>query len=297
MDYLYLLITLLIIVVISWLWIRNSRKNNWKRPEQDFPTKWKIILEKKVAFYNSLTIEEKKGFEYRVQEFLLNHRITGIDVEIDDIDRLLVASSAIIPIFGFPNWRYSNLFEVLLYPSNFNFQFETAGPGRFIQGMVGTGLMEGKMILSKPALRKGFENETDKHNVAIHEFVHLIDKLDGNIDGFPKALMEKQYAIPWMSLIVDKMEEVQEGVTKINKYGATSEVEFFAVMSEYFFERPKLLEKNHPELYKIMEEVFNQDMAERNLFTKKSDINRNDPCPCDSGKKFKKCCGAVHYSA
>jgi len=296
MDYLYLSIVILIIATTIWLWRKYAGNSNRKTPTTDFPNKWKSILERKVAFYNALNAEEKIAFEYRVQEFLLNHRITGIDVNIDDTDRLLVASSAIIPIFGFPNWRYSNLFEVLLYPSNFNFQFETAGPGRFIQGMVGTGLMEGKMILSKPALRKGFENETDKHNVAIHEFVHLIDKLDGNIDGFPKALMDKQYAIPWMSMVVDKMEEVQEGVTKINEYGATSEVEFFAVMSEYFFERPKLLEKNHPELYKIMEQVFNQDMASRDLNTKKQDIGRNDPCPCSSGKKFKKCCGRVHYS-
>ena len=240
--------------------------------------------------------EEKKIFEYKVQEFLLNCRVTGIDVQIDDVDRILTASSAIIPIFAFPEWRYFNLSEVLLYPSFFNSHYETAGPGRNIEGMVGNGIMEGKMILSKPALRKGFENETDKHNVGVHEFVHLIDKSDGAVDGLPSVLLKRQYSIPWMHMITRKIKEIEQGHTKINQYGTTNDAEFLAVLSEYFFERPKLLKKNQPDLYDLMEKIFHQDMAKRNLFTKDNKIGRNDPCPCGSGKKFKNCCGKVHYS-
>jgi len=89
--------------------------------------------------------------KYKVQEFLLNCRITGIDTSIDTTDKLLVASSAVIPIFQFDDWKYSNIHEVLLYPSMFNENFETKGSDRGILGMVGSGYMEGKMILSKPA--------------------------------------------------------------------------------------------------------------------------------------------------
>lgn len=288
-EYLILLIIPFIFIAI-WMIKGYFDKANWKIPVSEFPKQWKVILTKKVAFYNALDKEEKNDFEYRVHEFILNYHITGIDVLIDDTDRLLTASSAIIPIFTFPKWRYFNLSEVLIYPNNFNYQYETAGPGRNIQGMVGTGIMEGKMILSKPALRKGFKNETDKHNVAIHEFVHLIDKSDGVVDGIPLALMNKQYAIPWMDLIDRKIRKIKEGDSKINTYGASSRIEFFAVLSEYFFERPKLLEKKHPELYDMLEEIFNHDMAERSLFIQQHSINRNDPCVCGSGRKFKKCC-------
>ncbi|MBT8392094.1 MAG: peptidase, partial [Ignavibacteriaceae bacterium] len=174
--------------------------------------------------------------------------------------------------------------------------FDTKGSGRRIAGMVGSGYMEGKMILSKPALRHGFKNESDKKNTAIHEFVHLIDKSDGSVDGIPSVLLEKQYSIPWIDLINKKIDEIYDGKSDINPYGGTNRAEFFSVVSEYFFERPKLLAKNHPDLYNLLEKIFKQDMASRSLSRKKVKIGRNTPCPCNSGKKFKKCCGRIHYN-
>jgi Mlc titration factor MtfA (ptsG expression regulator) len=265
-------------------------------PEEPFPTDWRTILSKEVSFYNSLSKEEKTRFEYKVQEFLLNCRITGIDTSVDATDKVLVASSAIIPIFGFSDWKYVNLHEVLLYPSRFNEDFQTEGSDRGILGMVGSGYMEGKMILSRPALKHGFKNESDKKNTAIHEFVHLIDKMDGSIDGIPSLLLEKQYAIPWIDLINKKIDEIYAGKSEINPYGGTSRAEFFSVVSEYFFERPKLLAKNHPDLYKLLKILFRQDLSSRRLSKNAVKIGRNSPCPCNSGKKFKKCCGQIHYN-
>ena len=287
----------LIVLIVAFFLIRRKIKNNakWKVPSTPFPPQWRVILISQVAFYNALSEEDKNRFEHKVQEFLLNCRITGIQIEIDTTDKILVASSAIIPIFQFKNWRYANLSEVLLYPSTFSEQFQTEGADRNILGMVGTGYMEGKMILSKPALLHGFKNETDKKNTAIHEFVHLIDKLDGTIDGVPSLLLEKQYAIPWIDLIDKKIDEIFENRSDINPYGGTNRGEFFSVVSEYFFERPKLLERNHPELYALLEQIFNHDMAAKNLSKKSGKIGRNSPCPCNSGLKFKKCCGKVHY--
>jgi len=69
----------------------------------------------------------------------------------------------------------------------------------------------------------------------------------------------------------------------------------FAVVGEYFFERPQLLKQNHPELYALLSQAFQQDTATLLRVTDffKEDIGRNDPCPCGSGKKFKKCCGGA----
>jgi hypothetical protein len=270
---------------------RLKGRNTWKKPSKKIPKNWKKILLENVSFYKSLYPEEKQLFEFKVQEFLLNVRIIGVNTSVIEFDKVLVAASAIVPIFAFPEWQYLNLNEVLLYPSLFSESFDTEGSGRNIAGMVGTGYMEGKMILSKQALHLGFKNESDKKNTAIHEFVHLIDKADGSTDGIPELLLEKQYTLPWIDLIQKKIEEIYEGESDINPYGATNKTEFFAVISEYFFERPKLLKQKHPKLYSLLEEIFNQKMASKLKKSSKGEINRNDPCPCGSGKKYKRCCG------
>ncbi len=284
-------VLIVVITGATYLVVNLWGKNTWETPPVSFEQSWRKILLQKVTFYNSLTQKEKTLFEFKIQEFLLNCRITGVDVEVELDDKVLIAASAIIPIFKFPKWRYTNIFEVLLYPCSFNEEFQTTGPDRNILGTVGNGYMDGKMILSKPALHLGFSNESDKKNTAIHEFVHLVDKADGSIDGIPELLMEKQYAIPWLDLIEQKIDDIYNNKSDINPYGATNRIEFFAVTSEYFFERPKLLAKKHPVLYKYMEEIFNQDLQTSNLHTKQSNLSRNSPCYCGSGKKVKKCCG------
>ena len=278
--------------VLYWLIAsKNSKTRQWLEVKTPLESGKRTLLEQNVAYYNGLNDKEQLRFETRVQEFLLNHNVYGIKTELEDLDYLLVASSAIIPIFQFDNWRYTNIREVLIYPDTFNHNFETEGAGRRILGMVGTGYMNGVMILSKKALRDGFSNTSDKRNTAIHEFVHLIDKMDGYIDGVPEILLKQSYCIPWVNLIREKIEEMRLRKGDINPYGATNEAEFFAVVSEYFFERPKLLKSKHPELYALLEKMFDKEMTKKNLFLKRNDISRNDPCPCGSGQKFKKCCG------
>lgn len=251
------------------MFILGAKKKSKKRvsPRQtspiDFPETWKAILNKKVAFYAKLSETRKPFFEKDVARFLNSTQITGVGVAIDDTDRLLVASGAIIPIFEFPDWEYQNLYEVIIYPGLFTEDFRTEGPGRSISGMVGRGAMEGKMLLSKKSLHLGFDNRTDKKNVAVHEFIHLVDKADGAIDGIPSILMDREYALPWMELIREKMEEINADDSDINSYGGTSVEEFFPVVSEYFFERPKLLKRKHPELYKILNAVFKASQRKR----------------------------------
>lgn len=284
-------IIILALVAVAGVYVYNTKKSKtWNAPEEEFPPKWKTILAKKVPYYNALNGEEKKLFGYKIQEFLLNYQVTGIGVTIDIEDKLLVAASGIIPIFNYPEWRYTNLNEVIIYPNRFNVDFETTGPDRRVLGMVGTGVMSGKMILSRKALHHGFDVDNDKRNTAIHEFIHLIDKIDGSIDGIPKILLERPYVMPWLNLIHEKMEAIYAEDSDINRYGGTSKIEFFAVACEYFFEQPKLMAKKHPELYDILEKIFEQDMDARDLKKPNTKIGRNSPCPCQSGKKYKKCC-------
>ncbi|MEO6202766.1 MAG: zinc-dependent peptidase, partial [Nitrospirales bacterium] len=53
------------------------------------------------------------------------------------------------------------------------------------------------------------------------------------------------------------------GHSDINPYGLTNEAEFFAVVSEYFFETPVRMKQKHPELYSMLEQIFHQDPQSR----------------------------------
>jgi Mlc titration factor MtfA (ptsG expression regulator) len=220
------------------------------------PPQLKKILEDRVPFYQQLDSIKQTEFEERTAHFLTQVKITGIRTKVEDLDRVLVAASAIIPIFNFPGWQCPNLNEVLLYPDSFSHEFEQEGEDRHILGMVGSGAYNHMMILSQHELRQAFLNETGKENTAIHEFVHLIDKTDGDIDGIPESLLGRQYVKPWLQLMQKKINEIFDDRSDINPYGATDKAEFFAVVSEYFFERPELLKAKHPELYELMEKIF-----------------------------------------
>jgi Mlc titration factor MtfA (ptsG expression regulator) len=250
-----LFLAFIIFVVVS---VNNSNKQNSTNTSTT-NTIDTNFLQENVLFYQRLNTTEKKQFEDEIVEFLNDVRITPINTTLNERHKLLIAASAVIPVFAFPQWKYGKLLnEVLLYDDAFNEHFNTTGTNRNTLGMVGTGYLEGKMLLSKHALELDFSNKTDKMNTTIHEFVHLIDKADGEIDGVPKLLLDKQYVIPWIDMIYKEMEKRKTTTTDINTYGYTNQIEFFAVIAEYFFERPDLLKSKHPHLYEMLSRVFMQ---------------------------------------
>lgn len=245
----------LAIVVFYLIYFYNYKKS---RKVDAFPANWHDLLMKHVIFYKNLSEEEQKRFQNRIMMFLSEVYIDGVGVEVDDLDKVLVASSAVIPVFQFPEWHYTNLSTVLLYPDTFNedLDFGNQDKNRRILGMVGDGQFKNHMILSKKALERGFLVHNDKHNTGIHEFVHLIDKSDGVTNGIPEHLLTKPYIIPWLKLIHKEMEAINDDDSDIRNYGGTNEAEFLAVAAEYFFEQPKLMERKHPELYKMLKMCF-----------------------------------------
>ena len=120
------------------------------------PENYRELLTDYVKFYRQLDEERKLSFEKRIEHFLSAVKITGVNAVVEDIDRLLIASGAIIPVFSIPDWQYINLHEVLLYPGAFNKDFDQAGSDRPIAGMVGNGPMQNVMIITKWQLRQGF---------------------------------------------------------------------------------------------------------------------------------------------
>lgn len=247
------LIAMPIIAVLIW------RSKKPVRNTVILPDNFRELLNEHVYYYEQLDATEKLRFEERIKEFLSYVRIHGVHTEITELDKLLVAASAVIPAFGF-DWHYYNLSDVLLYADNFNEdEFSLTAKDRNVMGMVGTGAMQRMMILSLPALRQGFENEISRNNTGIHEFVHLLDKADGDTDGIPEVLLSKQYTIPWINYMSEEIEDMKKGKSDINIYGITNKAEFFAVASEYFFGAPDRFQKNHPELFDMMTKIFRQE--------------------------------------
>lgn len=210
----------------------------------------------RVIFYHDVDQTNRQKFERRILDFLKDVVITPVDTTIDIEDQLLVAASGIIPNFYLTDYGYPNLREVLIYPNSFNLDHETQGHFRNVAGMVGNGYMQGTMVLSKSHLIGGFMNDTDGQNTAIQEFMHLIDGWDGWIDGVPQSLMDKASVLPWMEGVRQGMIDIKRRESKIDSYGATNPQEFFAVVGEYFFEKPELLKNEHPEIYEMLQKMF-----------------------------------------
>ena len=221
-----------------------------------WPENYKELLNDYVSFYAALPEEGKNRFEDRLQKFLSAVKITGANAEVEDLDQILIGAAAVIPVYYIPDWEYVNLREILLYPGSFNQDFEQHGTDRSITGMVGTGAMQNVMILTKWELRQGFINSRSNRNTAIHEFVHLIDKMDGTLDGVPEILLERKYVAGWQQLLTETMEAIRHGHSDIDAYGATSPVECFAVIAEYFFNQPDAFSLAHPQLAQMLQRIF-----------------------------------------
>ncbi|KAA5822352.1 zinc-dependent peptidase [Algibacter amylolyticus] len=253
---------LVIVVITLLLYGIYHYKNSKPKKIYKIPDTWHKLLLSHVLFYKNLELSKEQAlFRSKMARFLSETHVESVKFQLEELDVVLVAASAVIPVFCFDNWSYTNLTTVLIYPDHFNADYNFEGENRNIAGLVGTGRFKNQMILSRKALRLGFNNKTDKGNTAIHEFVHLIDKLDGDVDGIPKLLLSSAYAIPWLKLMHDKMEAINNNASDIRNYGGTNQEEFFAVASEYFFERPKLFKRKHPELYKMMEDCFCKQQA------------------------------------
>lgn len=267
------LIVVLVVItgILMIVWSAASRKMQLQKAmSRKFPGSWRKFLKEKVLFYKGLNDEEQRLFEKRVQLFLATKNIEGIETEIDDNIRLMVASSAVIPTFAFPEYNYPYVRSVLIYPGTFDRQYQTLAKrdkSEAILGMVQSGFQNGTVIFSKPDLVKAFDGMPHKENVGIHEFVHLLDKDDGDIDGVPELIMQHAFVGPWLREIKQEVKRIEKGNSDINPYALTNNAEFLAVVSEYFFDNPEKFERKHPRLYNFLSAIFNAQAPATNEAT------------------------------
>lgn len=246
------------VFLILHLFITGKYRKRRKTASIPFPEEWRRILSDLVFFYRMLGDDEKYYFEKKVQIFLSEKKITGIETEVDDSTKLLIASAAIIPVFKIEDWEYDTLNEILVYPDRFDHDYNFKSGDRDVLGMVVQ--YTSSLIISKKALFREFSS-MDGGNTAIHEFIHKIDEEDGVIDGLPVLMLNRDELARWVRIRASEMKKLESGHSDLDSYALTGEVEFLAVAGEYFFENPGKMKEKSPELYNILRSIFKQDTA------------------------------------
>ncbi|MGM0477870.1 MAG: M90 family metallopeptidase [Bacteroidota bacterium] len=249
------------IVAALWVWRINTRKKAPRNERIQIDTNDKFWLNEKISFYRKLKKDDQKTFRDRLGIFLADVTITEVGKDQPEKSTCLyVASSAVIAFWGLPYWNYADLQEVIVYPSNFDEDNQLNKRGMIGGKVYHGGIMDRTMILSLPELKKGFAIDNDKKNVGVHEFAHLLDKSDGSLDGVPPEMGENDRKI-WTKLMDEEMKAIDNDDSTVPDYGATNKVEFFAVITSYYKECPKLLSLKHPELFEVLERYYGSEQA------------------------------------
>lgn len=199
--------------------------------------------------------------------FLADKSITGAQgFEITDTVRQSIALQACLPILNLSLEWYDGWSSIIIYQGSYKSDSTTVDEFGIVhegsQHRSGEAWQRGPVVLSwKDAKHSG---ERDGHNVVIHEFVHKLDMMNGRANGFP-PLQPDMDPTRWTEIMSRDFEDFQtHRKSGLDRYGATNPAEFFAVLSEVFFERPKELVDAYPDIYDIMVKFFRQDTLKRN---------------------------------
>jgi len=229
---------------------------------------WKEILIKNVEFYNYLSDEMKKELHGLIQIFLDEKEFEGFDgLEITDEIKVTIAAQACILLLHRVTDYYPTLHTILVYPHPFYSHIKQHLAGGIVaegeQGRLGESWYRGPVILSWDDVRRSAHDHNDGHNVVFHEFAHQLDSESGANEGAPLFPNRSSY-IAWARVLGEEYQDLLDHLkhhhkSDIDAYGATNPAEFFAVVTEYFFEKPIGLKQRHPGLYEQFKNFYKLD--------------------------------------
>jgi len=246
-----------------------------RRPEireRAFPPAWLAIIEKNVPYYRLLPPEDQEELRGHVQVFLEEKSFEGCGgLELTDEIRVTIAAQACVLLLHRETDDFPDLESILVYPSTYVVQSRHAvGGGVVIEGpeaRLGESWLHGEVVLAWDSVLSGAADARDGHNVVFHEFAHQLDQENGGADGAPTLPRRSMYTA-WVRVLGADFEQLvketaHHHASDIDAYGATNPAEFFAVVTELFFERPRQLLHKHPALYEQMRLFYQQDPAAR----------------------------------
>jgi len=233
---------------------------------------WRKVVSR-FAFLRALTPAEQGRLRDLTQSFLGCKQISGAaGLQLTDEMRTLIAAQACLLILNLSLDYYRGWVEVIVYPGDFMPRREYTDEDGVVhvtrEAMQGEAWLQGPVILSWEAAVESQNNQGV--NVVIHEFAHKLDMLNGEPNGFP-PLHEDMSREAWMrdfsAAYQDFCARVDSGEeTAVDPYAAESPAEFFAVLSEVFFETPQVLKRCYTEVYRQLSRFYRQDPALRRTY-------------------------------
>jgi Mlc titration factor MtfA (ptsG expression regulator) len=235
------------------------------------PAEWRAIIARNVPYIARLPPADQGELYGHVQVFLAEKRFEGCGgLQITDEVRVTIAAQACVLLLHRETDYYPRLTSILVYPSTYLAPGGRRAPGGLVvneapQARLGESWSRDLVVLAWDAVLAGAADIHDSHNVVLHEFAHQLDQEDGSSNGAP-VLPRRSMVVAWARVLGEDYEALLRDIednhrTLIDRYGATSPAEFFAVATETFFEQPRQLKERHPALYEQLAAFYQQDPA------------------------------------
>jgi MtfA peptidase len=239
---------------------------------QPFPAAWREILDRRVPYYRRLPYHLRRQLEQHIQVFIAEKSFAGCaGQEITDEVRVTIAAQACLLILNRKPDYFPKLEQVLVYPGAFIVERIQADAGNPLlqsyaaQTLSGESWTHGRVVVSWEDALAGAAIPDDGRNVVIHEFAHQLDQEKGYANGAPWLGSRHRYP-RWSQVLGEEYARLQQSTftgepSLFDAYGATNPAEFFAVISEAFFERPREMALLHPALYGELCNLYRVDPA------------------------------------
>ena len=274
----------------------TPRWRAWRRQvwaARPFPAEWRAILRRRVPLYRRLPPDLQQQLRRRILVFLAEKPFLGCaGLVVTDEMRVTIAAQASLLRLNHAGPLFPELKQVLVYPGAFLVDRVDAAPGGVLReqrrALSGESWQQGQVILSWQDVVDGARVVDDGHNVVLHEFAHQLDQETGAANGAPRLGSRAAYA-RWSQVMAREFADLQarirareaaqaraqaesswfggspsadaasEPADLISDYGATNEAEFFAVVTEVFFEQAGALAQRHPELFGLLRDYYRVD--------------------------------------
>jgi MtfA peptidase len=257
------------------LWLTFSPfLRRWQRRKilaRPFPAEWNHWLTNHVPAYSRVPESLRERLRQIVAIFVAEKEFVGCDgLVVTDRMKVVIAGHAGLLIINRPRVPverlYDELYSILVYPAPFIVPETRPDMGGVVSEghrvLLGQAWQSRRILLSWENIE---QPQAPGHNVVLHEFAHYLDMEDDMMDGAPHVGSELAYRqwseAFWREFQLLRANLVAGQVTLLDPYAATAPAEFFAVVTEFFFERPTELEREHPTLYEQLRRYFRLDPA------------------------------------
>ena len=274
----------------------GPRWRAWRRQvwaSRPFPADWRNILRRRVPLYRQLPPDLQQQLRRRILVFLAEKPFLGCaGLQVTDEMRVTIAAQACLLRLNGSASMFPELKQILVYPGAFMVDRVHTAPGGVLReqrrALAGESWSQGQVILSWQDVLDGARVADDGHNVVLHEFAHQLDQETGSANGAPRLgsraaharwadVMGREFAAlqtrirardaararaqaewSWFGSSPEAAPE-PEPADLISDYGATNEAEFFAVVTEVFFEQAGALALRHPALFALLADYYGVD--------------------------------------